>query len=121
MWLQGMMIIEQIVDHVAQAVGKTAEEVRELNFYVEGDTTHYGQVLVLHRVPSCWTEVIEQAGGLKERQVAVDDFNAKNRFRKRGISVIPTKFGISFTALMLNQVTKRQHREGTLPPASLAS
>ena len=38
------------------------------------------------------------------RLIEVAQFNAANRYRKRGICVIPTKFGISFTALFMNQV-----------------
>ena len=33
----------------------------------------------------------------------MDDFNKANRWRKRGLAVIPTKFGISFTTKFLNQ------------------
>jgi xanthine dehydrogenase molybdopterin-binding subunit B len=29
--------------------------------------------------------------------------NRKNRWKKRGLSVVPTKFGISYTLLFLNQ------------------
>jgi len=46
--------------------------------------------------------VISQAH-FAERQAAVDDFNKANRWRKRGLAVIPTKFGISFTTKFLNQ------------------
>ena len=34
----------------------------------------------------------------------------ENRWKKRGIAIIPTKFGISFTALFLNQVRTRTAR-----------
>ena len=51
---------------------------------------------------ACWDGVIDQAG-FAERQKAADDFNKANRWRKRGIAVIPTKFGISFTTKFLNQ------------------
>jgi xanthine dehydrogenase/oxidase len=37
------------------------------------------------------------------RRQAVADFNAAHRWRKRGLAAMPTKFGISFTALFLNQ------------------
>ena len=39
------------------------------------------------------------------RKAAIAEFNAANRFRKRGISILPTKFGISFTTKFLNQVS----------------
>lgn len=38
------------------------------------------------------------------RKGAIAEFNSANRFRKRGIALIPTKFGISFTTKFLNQV-----------------
>lgn len=38
-----------------------------------------------------------------ERKAAIDEFNSKHRWRKRGIAMVPTKFGIAFTALFLNQ------------------
>jgi len=106
---QGMMIIEQIVDRVAKAVGKTPEQIRQLNFYQEKDITHYGQVLDLNRIQSCWGQAAEQAGGLEQRRAEVEAFNTKNRFRKRGFSAVPTKFGISFTNVILNQAGALVH------------
>jgi xanthine dehydrogenase/oxidase len=56
------------------------------------------------QVRTCWEKAIESAGGLENRQKAVAEFNSKSRFRKRGLAVTPTKFGISFTTKFLNQV-----------------
>lgn len=98
------MIIEQIIERIAQTVGKTAEEIRQVNFYKEEDETHYGQVLYHNRIQNCWGQVLEQAGGLEQRRAEVEAFNSNNRFRKRGLAAVPTKFGISFTNVILNQV-----------------
>ncbi len=38
------------------------------------------------------------------RKAAVDKFNDTNKFVKRGISITPVKFGMSFTAKFMNQV-----------------
>ena len=38
------------------------------------------------------------------RQRAMQEFNERSRFRKRGMAMTPTKFGISFTTKFLNQV-----------------
>ena len=35
------------------------------------------------------------------------EFNERSRFRKRGLAITPTKFGISFTTKFLNQVCPR--------------
>ena len=42
---QGMMVAEVIMDHLARTCGKSAAELRSLNMYKEGETTHFGQAL----------------------------------------------------------------------------
>ena len=49
MWLlrgQGMMIEEMYMDHLARVAGKPLAELQALNFYREGQATHFGQPLV---------------------------------------------------------------------------
>jgi len=99
---QGMVITEAIIDHLAAAVGVDAMKVREMNFYKEGEETHFGQELVRWHVPRAWGEAVRE-GGVEGRRAAVEAFNREHRFRKRGLCVIPTKFGISFTAKFMNQ------------------
>lgn len=41
--------------------------------------------------------------------ITVDAFNASHRWKKRGLSIIPTKYGISFTALFFNQAGALVH------------
>lgn len=55
------------------------------------------------QIQACW-ELVHQRSEFERRFREVEAFNAGSRFRKRGISLIPTKFGISFTAKFLNQV-----------------
>lgn len=43
--LQAMIVAEMWVDHIARTLGQPPEAVRALNFYREGDATHFGQVL----------------------------------------------------------------------------
>jgi xanthine dehydrogenase/oxidase len=39
----------------------------------------------------------------QEQLKEIERYNSENRWRKRGISVVPLKFGIAFTAKFLNQ------------------
>ena len=39
------MVAEVLMDHLARAHSKDAAEMRELNMYKEGDTTHFKQIL----------------------------------------------------------------------------
>ena len=55
------------------------------------------------QIETCW-HLVEQRGDFQARRQAVAGFNAGSRYRKRGLALIPTKFGIAFTAFFLNQV-----------------
>ncbi len=69
---QGMMIIEQVVCHVADKVGVAPETVRELNLYRDGDCTPWGQVQEVCPVRRCWERL---QGVLQERTTAAEQFN----------------------------------------------
>jgi xanthine dehydrogenase/oxidase len=86
---------------VAGKLGMPVEQVRELNMYEEGDKTHFGQALQDWNVPTLWKQ-IKESSDFERRRKEVDAFNTQNRWKKRGLAMMPTKFGISFTALMLN-------------------
>jgi xanthine dehydrogenase/oxidase len=53
-------------------------------------------------IPRAWDELTTSAQ-LAARRAAVAEFNAANTWRKRGLAVVPTKFGINFTAKFMNQ------------------
>uniref|UniRef100_A0A3P9KBT9 Xanthine dehydrogenase/oxidase n=1 Tax=Oryzias latipes TaxID=8090 RepID=A0A3P9KBT9_ORYLA len=105
---QGMMIAESWITDVAQSLGLTAEEVRRLNLYMEGEKTPYNQILHGLTLDRCWNECLSQSR-YEEKRTAAGLFNKQNRWTKRGIAVVPTKFGISFTAAFLNQAGALVH------------
>ena len=100
---QGMVVIEDILDRVARAVGLPAHEVRARNFYVPGDSTHFGQELRdADRIQRIWTTLRESAR-FDARLAEVEAFNRTSRHEKRGLAITPVRFGISFTTSFLNQ------------------
>uniref|UniRef100_A0AAX7VVT5 Xanthine dehydrogenase n=1 Tax=Astatotilapia calliptera TaxID=8154 RepID=A0AAX7VVT5_ASTCA len=105
---QGMMVAENWMTDVAQSLGKSPEEVRRLNLYMKGDSTPFNQVLDQITLDRCWDECMSRSG-YQQRRIAIDLYNRQNRWTKRGIAVVPTKFGISFTALFLNQAGALVH------------
>jgi xanthine dehydrogenase large subunit len=107
---QGMFGIETIIEQIANDIGKDPLDVRMLNIYkdpaVSGNpatmVTQYGQTI------ADWVgdKVIDQVASeakYRERRDSVNAFNKVNKRRKRGLALVPLKFGISFTATMLNQ------------------
>ncbi|KAG8443857.1 hypothetical protein GDO86_009156 [Hymenochirus boettgeri] len=99
---QGMLVTEAWINDIAQTCGLPAEQVRQLNLYSEGDLTHFNQKLEGCTVRRCWEECMKQAN-YQERKISIEEFNRQHRWKKRGIAMIPTKFGISFTLTLLNQ------------------
>jgi xanthine dehydrogenase molybdopterin binding subunit len=114
---QGMLVMEEALDRVARALGLPPEVVRERNLYAEsGDarTTPYGQPIDDVRIGRIWRSLVASSE-LTARKVAIAEANAKSPRIKRGIAITPIKFGISFTASLLNQAGALVHlyRDGT--------
>ncbi|KAI8847735.1 molybdopterin binding aldehyde oxidase/xanthine dehydrogenase [Chytridium lagenaria] len=105
---QGMMIAEQWMTHVVDTLQKPGDEIRALNFYKDGDITHFSCPLEDFHMDRVWSELLETSE-YKRRLADVETFNAKNRYRKRGIIVMPTKFGLAFTARFYNQAGALVH------------
>nr|XP_031540787.1 xanthine dehydrogenase/oxidase isoform X2 [Vicugna pacos] len=99
---QGLFIAEYWMSEVAVTCGLPAEEVRRKNLYREGDLTHFNQRLEGFNLPRCWDECLKSSQ-YDARKKEVDKFNRENCWKKRGLCIIPTKFGISFTVPFLNQ------------------
>uniref|UniRef100_A0A4W3HJP4 Xanthine dehydrogenase n=1 Tax=Callorhinchus milii TaxID=7868 RepID=A0A4W3HJP4_CALMI len=99
---QGMIIAECWMNDIIMKCGLPAEQVRHLNLYQEGDTTHFNQRLDELSIGKCWEECLRNSH-YHSRRKAVDEFNRQHRWKKRGLAIIPTKFGVSFGASFLNQ------------------
>ena len=100
---QAMVAIEDILSQAAQRLSIGADEVRERNFYREGQTTHYGQVVAdAERIGTIWRQ-LKGSSDFDARRAEVAAFNAQRDDVKRGLAITPAKFGISFTATFYNQ------------------
>ncbi|XP_072388344.1 xanthine dehydrogenase-like isoform X1 [Diabrotica undecimpunctata] len=99
---QGMFLAENIAQHIADYLRIDPVIVSELNMYHEGDITYYNQKLENCTLRQCWRECMESSNFHKRRR-NIREFNRLNKYKKRGISIIPTKYGICFTGTYLNQ------------------
>ncbi len=105
--IQPYVIREDAIEHVAHQLSQTLgrrvlpEEIRRKNLYRTGspeafDLTHHGQDLRFCNIREIWDDLY-QSSDFEARADAVDVFNRANRWRKRGIAMIPHKYGIAFT------------------------
>jgi xanthine dehydrogenase/oxidase len=105
--IQGTLIQEAAIERVAHALRMLPEDVRLKNMYRNGsetefDTTPYGQELKDCTLRNVWAQIMASSDFVAREQ-AVREFNTANRWRKRGISAIPLKYGIAYTAKVLDQ------------------
>uniref|UniRef100_A0A3Q2NRA5 Xanthine dehydrogenase n=1 Tax=Fundulus heteroclitus TaxID=8078 RepID=A0A3Q2NRA5_FUNHE len=114
---QGLMVAEAWITDVAHCLGLCLFilQVRRLNLYLEGESTPYNQILHGVTLDRCWDECLSRSE-YERRRAAADLFNRQNRWTKRGLAVVPTKFGIAFTATFLNQAGALVHiyRDGSV-------
>lgn len=101
---QGMAVIENAIDRIARMLGKDATDIRLLNFYQpeHNNLTPYGQEIENNRLFLMYDKLMKSSG-YTERRTEIEKFNADNEFYKKGLAMMPVKFGISFTSSFLNQ------------------
>ncbi|MEU7555564.1 xanthine dehydrogenase molybdopterin binding subunit [Streptomyces sp. NPDC044571] len=100
---QGMLVIEDIMGRCAPLLGLDPMELRERNFYRQGQSTPYGQpVAHPERISTVWQQVQADAG-IADRRREIAAFNAAHPHTKRALAVTGIKFGISFNLTAFNQ------------------
>ncbi len=114
---QGILAAERLVEEVAYALGKDTLEVRRANLYdgAHRNTTPYGQDVhdnIMARV----VDELEASSDYQRRRADVLAFNRTSRQLKRGIALVPIKYGISFSKKAMNQgaVLLNIYRDGSV-------
>ena len=107
---QGMMAIENIIDHIATSLKKDSAEIRRRNFYQKKkkNITHYNMKIEDNVIQEIFDQLIKSSN-YKSRQLSINKFNKGNKYIKKGIAITPVKFGISFTTWHLNQAGALVH------------
>ena len=99
---QGLLVVENFMDEIASELNIDPTFLREQNLLEEGDKLYYSQELKHCTLKRCWEECKAQSA-FDDMQNTVRDWNRANKWKKRGISMIPCKFGIAFTGVHMNQ------------------
>lgn len=97
--VEACYIAETVIDHVACALKLTPETVRERNFYsFNSESGKYlklvnGKSMGHWTLPRMWPQLKAKVK-FEERQKEVAAFNAANRWRQRGISLVPIRYEV---------------------------
>lgn len=105
---QGMFVIESAIAHVAGELNISAREIQEKNLLKEGDEFPYGQIAEKVEIGSPWETAISSFE-LRKLEAEVNQFNSQNKHFKKGISLMPISFGISFTKTPMNHARALVH------------
>ncbi len=101
-----MFISETYMTEVSEGLGIPVDELRLKNLYRQNDRTPF-----LQRIDEDWhipqlLSELKAECSYEKRKSEVENFNRQNKWKKRGIALLPSKFGISFaTAVHLNQAS----------------
>ena len=101
---QATLMLENAIEDAAVALNMEATELRAMNLYQRGQTTPGGQILKYCYQKEVW-DYCRTKSSYDERKAAVDKYNAANKWRKRGICLMPLKYGSGFNLAMLEQTT----------------
>lgn len=102
--VQGKLISENAIDDAAFAIGMRADEVREKNLYRQGDVTPFGQALPYCYIRDVW-KYLKLKADFDNRLTTIKQFNSQNTWRKRGIYMLPVKYGSGYNLVQLEQAS----------------
>ncbi|GAA5895132.1 uncharacterized protein JCM6883_002329 [Sporobolomyces salmoneus] len=105
---QGMLVAENYIEAIAHKLNLDIDHVRQINLYAEGQKTHYHQKVLDYHVPRMLQQ-LKQDVDFEKRKKEVEQFNRENKWRKKGLSLLPTKFGLAFGVKAMNQGSALVH------------
>ena len=105
---QGMFVIESAIAKAAHELGISAKEIQANNLLKNGDEFSYGQIAQKVEAKNSWDTAINtyQLANLEKE---IEQFNQKNKQFKKGLSLMPICFGISFTNTPMNHARALVH------------
>jgi xanthine dehydrogenase large subunit len=129
---QGIIGIERVIDHLAFVLKIDPLQVRQVNFYramaptspstgrrFGGPYSPKSEQFAVQSTPyhmpvedfiaQDMVKDLTASAGYAVRRQAVADYNATSPILKRGLAIVPIKFGISFTLTFLNQAGALVH------------
>ncbi|MGB4960653.1 MAG: molybdopterin cofactor-binding domain-containing protein, partial [Saprospiraceae bacterium] len=105
---QGMFVIESAIDLAAKKLGLETSFIQRQNMMDDGDEFPYGQIVSECEAKRCWDEVSKKYD-IETIKKDISTYNSQNQFSKKGLSMMPICFGISFTNTMMNQARALVH------------
>lgn len=97
--LEGVFMIENIMEHIAKVTGRSQYAVRLKN------------ISIFHPMYKMLSDFVITSE-FDNRKAAIDSYNLVNRWRKRGIAIVPLNYGLVFIGIL--PVKLQVYSDGTV-------
>jgi len=97
--IQGSFMVETIIEHVSALSGVPSQLIRERTLFSDDEKkkdllfTASKTPITHYTVPKMWAELKSKAQ-IEARFKEVDQFNAQNRWKKRGLAMTPVRYSV---------------------------
>lgn len=105
---QAMFVLEAAIRAASEKMRVDASFIQEKNLLCTGDRFPYGMEYKGDEVRRSWKK-LHQLYNVDDSRSRVEKFNRNSRYMKKGLSLMPVCFGISFTTTFLNQANALVH------------
>ncbi len=105
---QGMFVIEAAIAKAANELRIDKKKIQEANLLNENDEFSYGQIATQVEMKNSWNSA-KNKFNLKKLEREIAHFNNTNTQFKKGLSLMPITFGISFTNTPMNHARALVH------------
>jgi xanthine dehydrogenase large subunit len=105
---QAMFVIESAIALAAAELNVPAYVIQEKNLVDENDIFPYGQKVMDASARACWAQT-RRYFDIESKIAEIETFNASGNMLRKGLSVMPVCFGISFTNTPMNQARALVH------------
>lgn len=93
--LQSCLATETLLERISIELNLPTCIIQQRNFIQNGQTTIVGQLIHDCTLPTVWNTLLNKSN-YNQRLAKVQDYNYKNLWRKKGISICPVKYGMGW-------------------------
>jgi xanthine dehydrogenase/oxidase len=93
-----------MIKEVSEKLNVDPNIIRKRNFYIENQKTHYNMLVDDWFIPEMFDEILEYTQ-YEQIKLKIEEFNTKNKWKKRGIYALPSKVPVTFPAKFLHQAS----------------
>ena len=105
---QAMFVIESALHKASGIMKIPKEKLQQINLIKKNNVFPYGMKVLDNHALACWNKCNELYD-YEKMKTGAEKFNEDNYYLKKGLSLMPVCFGISFTSTFLNQASALVH------------